>query len=122
MTTGSVNEIATPDLVTETRASGKRIDVRFVGCAEPIVSEDLASYLSALHHAAISASVEEIVVDVRSLEFVSAAGVRALLLWVTDLRSGGTYVVRFVVDAKLAWQRRTLGSLESFAGTCVRIE
>lgn len=117
-----VSEIATPELVSETAASGERIAVRFVGSAEAVTLDDLTAYLHAVHRAALVSGATEVTIDVRGLEFMSAACLRSMLGWMAELQRSPRYVARFVSDAKRPWQRRSLESLASFGGPLVRLE
>ena len=120
--TVEVSDIATPDLVTETDVDGKRIEVRLVGSAEAFVVGDLIAYLDAVHRVAVEADASEIVLDIRGLEFISAACLASMLVWLRQLQRGPACRPRFVWDAKKHWQRRTLDSLVTFAGELVRTE
>jgi hypothetical protein len=117
-----VSEIATPELVSETESNGDRIVVRFVGSAESATFDDLTSYLEAIHRAALESSAGEVVVDLRALEFMSAACLRSMLAWMSEVQRDPRYVARFVSDSKKPWQRRSLLGLASFGGALVRVE
>ncbi|MBX3262990.1 MAG: hypothetical protein KIS78_22950 [Labilithrix sp.] len=117
-----VREIATPELVTETEVRSGRIGVRLVGSAESVTREDLAAYLKAIDGVAVETEAAEVVFDLRALEFMSAACLRAVLAWLLEGERSPRYVARFVSDAKNHWQRRSLASLASIGGERVRID
>ncbi|MDF2693331.1 MAG: uncharacterized protein K0S65_1714 [Labilithrix sp.] len=116
-----VSDIATPELVSETGTSGDRIEVRFVGSAEAVTSDDLKTYLGAIHRAALSSRAAEVVLDLRALEFMSAACLRSMLAWVSDLKERPQYLARLVSDARKPWQGRTLQGLATFGGDLVQL-
>ncbi|MBX3213040.1 MAG: hypothetical protein KF850_13470 [Labilithrix sp.] len=115
-------EIATPDLVTETEVRSGRIGVRLVGSAESVTREDLAAYLKVIDGVAREAQAAEVVLDLRALEFMSAACLRAILTWLFEVERSPRYVARFVGDAKNHWQRRSLASLAMVGGENVRVD
>jgi hypothetical protein len=116
-----VSDIATPELVSETGTNGDRIEVRFVGSAEAVTYDDLTTYLGAIHRAALSTRAAEVVLDLRALEFMSAACLRSMLAWVSDLKENPQYLARLVSDARRPWQRRTLQGLATFGGDLVQL-
>jgi hypothetical protein len=130
-TTFTIHDIVTPELVTETvleNNEGGRIEIRFVGNADGLTENDLATYLDDLHRVALESKVKEIVFDVRALEFMSASCLRSLLGWLGRLEKAAAseqprYAARFVSDTRKHWQRR---SLELVLSSCnidvVRIE
>lgn len=117
-----VADIATPELVTDTGIDGERLEARLIGCAEPANIDDLATYLVEVHRAALEAHVTEVVVDIRSVEFMSAACLRSLLAWIDERKRVARYRTRVVWDAAQPWQRRSLQNLVSSAGELLALE
>ncbi|MBX3198053.1 MAG: hypothetical protein KF894_07895 [Labilithrix sp.] len=117
-----IREIATPDLVTETEVRSGRVGVRLVGSAESVTREDLCAYLQVIDSVARETQAAEVVFDLRALEFMSAACLRAMLTWLLEIERSPRYVARFVSDAKNPWQRRSLASLATIGGEHVRVD
>ncbi|MBN9166350.1 MAG: hypothetical protein BGO98_44720 [Myxococcales bacterium 68-20] len=117
-----ISEIATPDLVTETDVTETRIEVRLVGSAESVTRDDLTAFLQAIHRVALESNVQEVVFDLRALEFMSAACLRSMLAWMREVESAPRYLARFVSDSKRHWQRRSLEGLASIGGERVHID
>ena len=103
-----IREIATHELVSETQRVGNATHVRLVGCADAQTLADVREYFRDL------AVGPELVMDVRSLEFVSAS---CLSVFVRFVAASGVSVT-FVTDARRPWQRRTLDGL----GVAARVE
>lgn len=114
--TFDVVDIASPDLVSETSVAAERIEARLVGCAEAVNHDDLTQYLDAVRRAAISTKAREVVLDVRSLEFMSAGCLRSLVAWLGDGQRVPECPVRVVWDPMQPWQRRSLRNILSPQG------
>jgi hypothetical protein len=120
--TTEIPDIATMDLVTETAVDASRIRVRLVGCAEPVNLDDLTAYLDAVRRVAVETQAAEIVLDIRSLDFMSAACLRSLLVWLGESQRKSTYLTRMEWDPSRAWQRRSFRHLVSAGGEVLRME
>jgi len=118
---GELDEIATPELVTETEPTDASITVRLVGSAEGATRDSLARFLSGLHATALALPCVEVVVDVRAVDFISASCVHALSDWLADVERAGAYHARFVVDARRPWQARTLQLVAGTFGDFARL-
>lgn len=117
-----VFDIATPDLVTETTVDATRVEGRLVGCAEASTLDDLTVYLDAIRRAAVATKSTEIVLDIRALEFMSAACLRSLLGWMAESQRAVVCPLRVVWDPTCAWQRRTLRPILSSQGAPVFLQ
>lgn len=115
-------ELSTPGLTARTAVEGTSFRVVFDGTAESEATE-LAAFLKVLHASAIEAKASTLVLDMRSLEFMSSACLKAFVMWINLLKDASDrYAVRFVADAQKHWQGRTLTALSHFAADLVTIE
>lgn len=128
-----MNEIVTPELVTETvffeSASRLRLEVRFVGSADGVVESDLADYLDRIHQAALESDIGEVVFDVRGLEFLSASCLRSILACLKRLHRARVdddgrprHLTRLVSDIRKQWQRRSFASVVRSCDGCVDLD
>ncbi|HVH48174.1 MAG TPA: hypothetical protein VM925_37830 [Labilithrix sp.] len=117
-----VTDIATPDLVTETAMDARRIEARLVGCAEPVNFDDLTTYLEAIHRAAAEIDAGEVVLDIRSVDFMSATCLGSLLAWISESQRRSQFSTRVVWDPTKPWQRRSLQNIVSTRGELLRID
>lgn len=120
-----IADIKTADLQTETEVGSSAITTRLLGNAETGAMKDLSAYLSALHDKATVAKVAEVVVDLRSLEFMNSSCFKTFVTWISSLQDAppeSQYRVRFLADEKKHWQNRSLGALACFAVDLIRVE
>jgi hypothetical protein len=74
----------------------------------------LAPFFEEIHVAAEKDSVHEVRVDIRGLNFLNSAAVKELIAWVLKrnrLPPGKKYVLEFVYDSSILWQRVTMPTL-----------
>lgn len=116
-----LDEIATPELVTETEPAPSTLAVRFVGSAEAATRSELARFLGGLHATALALPCAEVVLDVRAVDFFSASCVRAFSDWLADVEHAGRYRARFLVDERRPWQARTLQWVAGTFGNCAQL-
>jgi hypothetical protein len=121
----AITEIATSDLKTETEIARSAFTVKMMGSAETGAMTELDGFLKRLHESAVDAKVPEVVIDMRSLEFMNSSCFKQFVTWINTLQEAPTesqYRVRFVADEKKHWQSRSLGALACFAVDLIRIE
>jgi hypothetical protein len=121
----SIQDIHTPDLVTETHTDRASIDVKLVGTAESSSMDPLGLFLQQLHETAVSSKIREVIVDLRGLEFMNSSCFKKFVTWMSSLQNlppESQYNVRFVSDERKHWQSRSLGALACFAADLIRLE
>jgi hypothetical protein len=84
---------------------------------------DVEPFLRAIHDAALAAGLSELWVDVRSLSFINAAGIRLFVDWATRVLASpsGTYKLTFLGNPSIPWQRSNLGALATVARGVVQV-
>jgi hypothetical protein len=74
----------------------------------------LAPFFDEIHASAEQEGLHEVRVDIRHLHFLNSAAVKELIAWVLKrnrLPSGKKYVLEFVYDSSILWQRVTMPTL-----------
>lgn len=121
----SISDISTEEFATHTTSSGGAITVRLTGSAENDTMRTLDAFLQTVHGGATQEKVPEVVVDLRSLEFMNSSCFKAFVTWFGLLRDAAPeaqYRVRFLSDAKKHWQSRSLTALKCFAVDLIQVE
>jgi len=109
--------IREPDFVAES-SFGSEPRLKLVGSAETMIASSLLVLTDRLHKTMAKTPHREIVVDMRRLEFMSAAAFNAFVGWIAlvgELPNEQRYRIRFLSNANVLWQKRSLGHLASFA-------
>jgi hypothetical protein len=117
-------EIRDPDFVAEV-AETDSIELRLSGSADMSTRQPLEALIERLHGRLEAAGASAIRVDLRQLEFMSAASFNALVGWlslVQDLPPERRYRIRFQSNPHIRWQRRSLNALSCFATDVVAID
>jgi hypothetical protein len=117
-------EIRDPDFVAEV-AQTDSIELRLSGSADISTKGPLEALIQQLHGQLEAQGVSVVRVDLRQLEFMSAASFTALVGWLSlvhELPPDRRYRIRFRSNPLIRWQRRSLGALSCFATDVVAIE
>ncbi|HET9953385.1 MAG TPA: hypothetical protein VFQ61_02715 [Polyangiaceae bacterium] len=97
--------------------------LQFAGSAELAAAEPIRNYLSAAHEVAIRRGLAEVRVDLRALKFMNSSCFKSFVTWLDTVANHETgYRVRFLANAELHWQRRSLESLRRLAAHVVSVE
>ena len=123
-------EIRDPDFTAEVagapagRGAGELV-LRLSGSADISTRQPLEALIERLHGRLQAAGASKIRVDLRQLEFMSAASFTALVGWLSlvhELPPERRYQIQFQSNPSIRWQRRSLGALSCFAIDVVAIE
>jgi hypothetical protein len=101
------------------------LHVCLVGDANMNAVDALGHSFAEVHGRAVRAGVTEVVVDLRQLEFMNSACFKKLVTWITrveEVEAGSRYRIRFLSNAKIHWQRRSLHALHMFAIDLVSVD
>jgi hypothetical protein len=74
----------------------------------------LAPFLEEIHVAAEREGLHEVKVDIRGLSFLNSSAVKELIGWVLKrnrMPAGKKYVLEFIYDSSILWQRVTIPTL-----------
>jgi hypothetical protein len=125
MTVLELVPIAQAAFATETTLEGSVISIRFAGNADMRAISELEAFLPRLHAEAQKVGCTEVVVNFHSLEFMNSSCFKSFVGWISsiqELAGDKQYRIRFLSNAKLHWQRRSLHALRCFAIDLVSIE
>jgi hypothetical protein len=84
---------------------------------------ELTSFTRSLHDGAVGDRVSELLVDLSGLSFVNSSGIRLFVDWATWLKEtkDPPYVLRFVTDRRITWQRTSFKVLTSMFGDVLKV-
>jgi len=108
--------------VISTSPDGGRVSLQVVGNVVTISGEIdqtspklfLGPFFAEIHAAAEQEGLHEVKVDMCSLHFLNSAAVKELIAWVLKrnrLPPGKKYVLDFIYDSSILWQRVTMPTL-----------
>jgi hypothetical protein len=102
------------------------LNVRITGNASTSRAQKvLEDFLTALHDEVRRLHVEEVVVDIRELEFMNSSCLKDFVYWLSSVRDAPAaerYRIVFFANPKHHWQKRSLHSLTCFASEFVSVE
>lgn len=98
----------------ETRYEGVLV-AKFVGNADAATKPTLDSFLADLHDEARRLQVTRVVLDFTEFEFMSSAGFKSFVAYLTTLQEDSIYRVSVLSSDDMLWQRRSLHALKCFA-------
>jgi hypothetical protein len=104
---------------------GTKINARLRGVASYAALDALELMLSRVHEVAERASVDETIVDLRELEFMSSSCLKTMIAWINEIQLMDVerrYRVRLVSNPEVHWQRRSLESLRCFASELITVD
>jgi hypothetical protein len=101
---------------------GPRIAVTAGGYADMRCQAALQEFLIALDSEAVKLKVDEVSVDIRTLDFMSSGCFKHFVTWLAAERQPDhQYKVVFVSNPKLHWQKLSLRALSCFAPDLVSV-
>jgi hypothetical protein len=104
--------------------AGESLHLLIEGDANMDAVDEIGRVLDEVHDSARREPAGTVVVDVRNLEFMNSSCFKKFVTWigqVQELAAEG-YKVRFLSNAKMHWQRRSLHVLQCFAPDLVAVE
>jgi hypothetical protein len=117
-------KIQGPAFSASTTKAGEGLVLALQGNADTEVMTELTGYLDAVHAAAQTLKIAEVVVDSRELYFMTSSCFKCFLTWITaieQLEERKRYTIRLEANAKLHWQRRSFDALRAFSQTIVTV-
>jgi len=113
------------ELKAVTAAEGDIIRLALEGTADAVVEADLGELIGQVHGEALRTGPREVVVDLRKLEFMNSSCFKAFITWIVAVRrlpEAQHYRIRFLSNAGLHWQKRSLHAISYFGGDLVAVE
>jgi hypothetical protein len=123
MNAAAITPVVTEDLEANATSNGRTLELHLRGSAEIGAKAGLDAFLAQV--AAATTDCDEVVVDIRELEFMNSSCFKSLLTWIVrvqDLPEARRHKIRFISNPTLHWQKRSLHSLASMGGGLVEVE
>ena len=101
------------------------LHLAFIGTADASSEAALAGLLTRIHAELQQEDVREARVDMRALEFMNSSCFKAFITWIVAVRrlpEAQHYRIRFLSNAALHWQKRSLHAISYFGGDLVTVE
>jgi hypothetical protein len=114
-----------PDFSLTASQEGARITVRMSGNGGMKAQHTLEQFLTALHEQVPQVGAQEVVVDIRELEFMNSSCLKDLVFWLSTVRDSPPslrYQIVFLSNPAFHWQKRSLHSLTCFATDFVNVQ
>ena len=104
-------------------ARGNTLELRGI-MREPEVASWLGPLIERVHREAVSQGLQEVVLDLRALEYTNATLWKSLAVWLRMVREDprARYVLRLLSDSARSWQRVGVPMLRIFGGSKLVVE
>jgi len=103
---------------------GETLHLFLEGDANMSAVEEIGRTLEDVHKAARTDPTSLVLVDLRNLEFMNSSCFKKFVSWlgrVQELAGEKRYMIRFLSDPNMHWQRRSLHVLQCFAPNVVSV-
>ncbi len=108
---------ATPTLEND------RLAVRFAGNGDMNAIAPLSAFLKQVHEEAMRLTVTEVRCDLQQLVFMNSSCFKSFVVWIDTVKNAQPgYLIRFLTDPSVHWQRRSLEALRRLATNIVELE
>ena len=121
----NVSPVKTDDFAANLVADGSTVSLALTGNADIRVMFSLEQMLEKLENQVKGKGVQEVVIDLRQLEFMNSSCFKSFVLWLSHVQEYEPdlqYRFRFLSDPNKHWQARSLTALSCFAVDLVRVE
>lgn len=119
----AIKPVNAGDLEADASTNGRTLELSLRGSAEYGAKPGLDGFFAEVLSA--SGDVDEVVVDIRKLEFMNSSCFKSLLTWIVRVQEQPEprrHKIRFISNPALHWQKRSLHSLASMGGGLVEVE
>lgn len=117
--------LALGELQAEVTAAAGSVILTMRGTADTVAESGLGELLGRVHAESQRAGPADVVVDMRSLEFMNSSCFKNFITWIVAVRRLSPeqrYRITFRSSAKQHWQKRSLHALSYFGGELVQVE
>jgi hypothetical protein len=125
LTGSAVAAVHDVDFTADAQRHARGLTVVLTGNADLNVKSALDGFISAAHDEARRVRAEEVVVDVRGLEFMNSSCLKSLVWWISNVQDQtpeAQYRIVFLSSPALYWQRRSLNALACLASDLVSVQ
>jgi hypothetical protein len=123
MSSLKVEPVVTESFGIHPDLQGDLVRITLSGTGDMAAAEPLGAYLKAVQEEVSRLSVAIVEFDVRTLYFLNSSCLKAFITFVCNVGIQGLRCkIRFLTDARLGWQRRSLSALQRMSPFVVSIE
>ncbi|WP_437535174.1 hypothetical protein WME79_13095 [Sorangium sp. So ce726] len=117
-----VDRITTDSFGIEPALLGDRLSIKLTGTGDMAAAAPLGAYCKEVQHEVRRLSLAAVEFDIRALYFLNSSCLKAFIAFIAGVTGQGPKCkIRFVTDARLGWQRRSLAALERMSPGLVSI-
>ncbi|KYF73044.1 hypothetical protein BE11_11065 [Sorangium cellulosum] len=118
-----VDHVVTDSFGIEPALLGDRLSIKLTGTGDMAAAAPLGGYCKEVQEEVRRLSLAAVEFDIRALYFLNSSCLKAFIAFICGVAAQGlTCEIRFVTDARLAWQRRSLTALERMSPSLVSID
>jgi hypothetical protein len=125
MSSAAVQPVQDLEFSADAHGSGRTFNIKLVGNADLNVKVQLDRFIGAVHEEVIRVAAEEVMVDLRRLEFMNSSCLKSFVWWIStvqDMAPGTQYRITFLSSPSMYWQRRSLNALACLATDLVSVQ
>ncbi len=117
-----VERVVTDSFGIEPTLEGDHLWVKLTGTGDMAAAAPLGAYFKAVQEEVKRLSLTAVEFDVRALYFLNSSCLKAFITFICSLAAQNIQCkIRFLTDAKLGWQRRSLTALQRMSPALVSI-
>ncbi|WP_437680180.1 hypothetical protein [Sorangium sp. So ce131] len=117
-----VEPLAMESFGIEPVLDGNILCVRLTGTGDMAAAAPLGSFFRDVQDEVKRLALSAVEIDIRALYFLNSSCLKAFISFICNVGGQGAKCeVRFVTDARLGWQRRSLAALERMSPSLVSI-
>ncbi|WP_437319686.1 hypothetical protein [Sorangium sp. So ce385] len=118
-----VEPVVTESFGIEPALAGDRLSIKLTGTGDMAAAGPLASYCSEVQHEVKRLSLTTVEFDIRALYFLNSSCLKAFIAFICGISAQGLGCeIKFLTDARLGWQRRSLAALQRMSPSLVSID
>jgi hypothetical protein len=121
----NIGPVKTNEFSATAALADGNLSVQLVGNADLRNKEALDVFLRAVHAEALRRPAGEVSVDVRQLQFMNSSCFKNFVSWLCamqDCPPEAQYRIRFLSNATMHWQKRSMHALSCFAADLVTVQ
>jgi hypothetical protein len=117
-----VDRVSIDSFGIEPALLGDRLGIKLTGTGDMAAAMPLGSYCREIQNEVRRLSLAAVEFDIRALYFLNSSCLKAFISFIAGVAAQGPKCeIRFVTDARLGWQRRSLAALERMSAGLVSI-
>lgn len=118
-----VEPVVTESFGIHPEMQGELLRITLTGTGDMAAAEPLGAYFKALQEEVGRLSLSTVEFDVRTLYFLNSSCLKAFITFICNVGIHGLRCkIRFLTDARLGWQRRSLSALQRMSPSVVSID